>query len=60
MVIVDSSTLIHLSAIGRFALLQDLPGSLTVTPAVWWEVVEQGKDRTGVADLEAAGEKPQP
>jgi predicted nucleic acid-binding protein len=54
MVIVDSSTLIHLSAIGRFALLNDLYGSLTVTPAVWREVVDQGKDRTGVADLEAA------
>ena len=45
-VIVDSSTLIHLSAIGRFALLKDLYGQLTVTPAVWREVVEQGKDRT--------------
>jgi predicted nucleic acid-binding protein len=54
MVIVDSSTLIHLSAIGRFALLKDLYGQLTVTPAVWREVVDQGGDRTGVADLEAA------
>jgi predicted nucleic acid-binding protein len=53
-VIVDSSTLIHLSAIGRFALLKDLYGQLTVTPAVWREVVEQGKDRTGVTELEAA------
>jgi hypothetical protein len=35
MVIVDSSSLIHLSAIGRFALLKDLYGQLTVTPAVW-------------------------
>jgi predicted nucleic acid-binding protein len=57
MVIVDSSTLIHLSAIGRFALLNDLYGSLTVTPAVWREVVDQGKDRTGVADLEAARQR---
>jgi predicted nucleic acid-binding protein len=54
MVIVDSSSLIHLSAIGRFALLKDLYGQLTVTPAVWREVVDQGKGRTGVADLEAA------
>jgi predicted nucleic acid-binding protein len=54
MVIVDSSSLIHLSAIGRFALLKDLYGQLTVTPAVWREVVDQGKDRTGVAELEAA------
>jgi len=56
MVIGDSSTLIHLSAIGRFALLKDLYGRLTVTPAVWREVVDQGKGRTGVADLEAARE----
>jgi len=54
MVIVDSSTLIHLSAIGRFALLKDLYGKLTVTPGVWREVVDQGKDRTAVADLVAA------
>jgi predicted nucleic acid-binding protein len=53
-VIVDSSTLIHLSAIGRFALLKDLYGNLTVTPAVWREVVGLGNDRAGVADLEAA------
>jgi predicted nucleic acid-binding protein len=46
--------LIHLSAIGRFALLKDLYGQLTVTPAVWREVVEQGKNRTGVAELEDA------
>ena len=56
MVIVDSSTLIHLSAIGRFPLLTDLFGRLTVTPAVWREVVEQGKDRTRIAALEAARE----
>ena len=35
-------------------MLKELYGQLTVTPAVWREVVEQGKDRTGVADLEAA------
>jgi len=56
MVIGDSSTLIHLSAIGRFALLRDLYGRLTATPAVWSEVIDHGKDRTGVADLEAARE----
>ncbi|HZF13631.1 MAG TPA: DUF3368 domain-containing protein [Thermoanaerobaculia bacterium] len=54
MVIVDSSTLIHLSAIGRLTLLKDLYGKLTVPPAVWSEVVEQGKNRTGVAELQAA------
>jgi uncharacterized protein len=54
MVIVDSSTLIHLAAIGRFALLKEIYGQLTVSPAVWREVVDQGEDRAGVADLEAA------
>jgi hypothetical protein len=54
MVIVDSSTLIHLSAIDRFTLLKDLFGRLTVPPAVWREVVDQGKGRTGVGELEAA------
>jgi predicted nucleic acid-binding protein len=54
MVIVDSSTLIHLSAIGRIGLLKELYGQLTVTPGVWREVVDQGQGRTGVADMEAA------
>jgi predicted nucleic acid-binding protein len=54
MVVVDSSTLIHLSAIGRLALLKELYGKLTVPPAVWREVVEQGRERVGVAELEAA------
>src|SRR5258708_12679094 len=54
MVIVDSSTLIHLSAIGRLSLLKDLYGHLTVTGAVWREVVDQGKGRPGVAELETA------
>lgn len=54
MVVADSSTLIHLSAIGRCALLKDLFGTLTVPPAVWREVVEQGRDRAGVGEIEAA------
>jgi uncharacterized protein len=54
MVIVDSSTLMHLAAIGRFILLKDLYGTLVVPPAVWREVVEQGKGRAGVVELEAA------
>lgn len=54
MVVVDSSTLIHLSAIGRLPLLKDLYGKLTVPPGVWREVVEQGRERSGVAELEAA------
>jgi hypothetical protein len=54
MVIVDSSTLIHLSAIRQLTLLKDLYGRLTVTPAVWHEVVYQAEGRPGGADLEAA------
>jgi uncharacterized protein len=53
-VFVDSSVLIHLSAIGRLHLLQDLFGTVTVPPAVWREVVVQGKGRPGVGDLVTA------
>ncbi|HEY6320783.1 MAG TPA: DUF3368 domain-containing protein [Thermoanaerobaculia bacterium] len=52
-VIVDSSTLIHLFAIGRLPLLTEIFGRWTVPPAVWREVVEQGKDRARIAALEA-------
>lgn len=54
MVICDSSTLIHLSAIGRLHLLRDIYGTLTVPATVWREVVEQGSGRFGVAEVEAA------
>jgi hypothetical protein len=53
-VVSDSSTLIHLSAIGRLALLRELFDELTIPPAVWREVVEQGKGRAGVEDVETA------
>lgn len=54
MVICDSSTLIHLSAIGRLDLLREFFGRLTVPTAVWREVVEQGSGRPGVAEVETA------
>lgn len=54
MVICDSSTLIHLSAIGRLTLLRDLYGSLIVPAAVWREVVEEGKGRPGVIEVREA------
>jgi len=38
----DSSTLIHLASIGRLALLEKFYERITITPAVWREVVEQG------------------
>jgi uncharacterized protein len=53
-VICDSSTLIHLSEIGRLSLLYEFFGELTVPTAVWREVVEQGRGRPGVEDVEAA------
>lgn len=54
MVICDSSSLIHLSAIGRLGLLQDFHGTLTVPRAVWQEVVQQGLGRPGVKEVESA------
>jgi predicted nucleic acid-binding protein len=54
MVICDSSSLIHLSAIGRLGLLKDFHGALTIPQAVWQEVVQQGLGRVGVKEVEAA------
>jgi uncharacterized protein len=54
MVICDSSSLIHLSAIGRLGLLHDFHGTLTIPKAVWQEVVQRGLGRPGVQDVEAA------
>lgn len=51
MVVCDSSTLIHLSRIGRLHLLKDLYGTLTIPAAVWHEVVELGSGRPGVAEV---------
>ncbi|MBI5471595.1 MAG: DUF3368 domain-containing protein [Ignavibacteriae bacterium] len=53
-VISDSSTLIHLSRIGRLGLLRDLFTRVVVPSAVWREVVLGGKGRTGAAELETA------
>lgn len=54
MVVCDSSTLIHLSAIGHLPLLRVFYGTLTVPAAVWREVVEQGMGRPGVRDVVTA------
>ncbi|MBI4492705.1 MAG: DUF3368 domain-containing protein [Chloroflexi bacterium] len=50
----DSSPLIHLAAIGRLELLRDFHQDITIPPAVWREVVEQGIGRPGAAEVEAA------
>jgi predicted nucleic acid-binding protein len=53
-IVCDSSTLIHVASIGRLFLLQDLFEELTIPAAVWREVVEEGKGRSGVTEVEAA------
>ncbi|MGH9754015.1 MAG: DUF3368 domain-containing protein [Blastocatellia bacterium] len=52
--ITDSSTLIAMSTIGRLALLRELYGTVTISTAVWQEVVEQGQGRSGAIEVEAA------
>jgi len=52
----DSSTLIHLAGIGRLDLLKEFYGKILITPAVWREVVEEGKDRYGAREVEEAHE----
>lgn len=47
----DSSTLIHLVGIGRLELLKEFYGKILITPAVWKEVVEEGKERPGTAEV---------
>jgi predicted nucleic acid-binding protein len=53
-VISDSSTLIHLAAIGRITLLRELYPMVTIPRAVWREVVTEGKGRAGTTELESA------
>ena len=54
LVLSDSSTLIHLAAIGRLTLLRESYPKITIPSAVWREVVEKGKSRAGAAEVEAA------
>ena len=54
LVVSDSSTLIHLAAIGRLSLLKEFYGHITVPPAVWREVVEHGGNRAGAMEVEQA------
>jgi predicted nucleic acid-binding protein len=46
----DSSTLIHLAGIDRLDLLKVFFGSIALPPAVWREVVEQGRGRAGALE----------
>ncbi len=50
----DSSVLIHLSAIGQFALLPAFFSDVRVPDAVWREVVLQGRSHQVVGDVRSA------
>lgn len=53
LVVSDTSTLIHLAAIGRLGLLETFLGNIAISPAVWREGVEQGEGRAGALEEEA-------
>lgn len=53
----NSSPLIHFGAIGKFGLLRELFDEIWIPPAVWREVVDEGRGRPGVADVEQAAEQ---
>ena len=53
----NSSPLIHLAAIGSFALLRDFFEEIRLPPAVWREVVEEGRGRPGAEEVEQAAER---
>jgi uncharacterized protein len=40
----DSSTLIHLAKIGRLDLLSEFHNKIFIAPAVWKEVVQEGRE----------------
>jgi len=50
----NTSTLIHLSAIGHLKLLKEFHGKIVIPPAVWKEIVEKGKTRPGVKEIKEA------
>ena len=50
----NASPLIHLAAVGQFALLRALFIEVWISPAVWREVVEQGHGRWGAREVERA------
>lgn len=50
----NSSTLLNLAIIGRLSLLREFHEKIIVPPAVWQEVVIEGRGRAGAAEVEAA------
>ena len=53
-VVVDSTPLIYLAAIGKFDLLRSLYGRIIIPVAVYNEVVTQGTGRYGAAETSSA------
>lgn len=54
LVVSDASTLIHLAKIGHLHLLETFFGAVTIPPAVWCEVVEQGAGKEGSLEVKQA------
>ncbi len=50
----DSSTLIHMAGIGRLELLKEFYKKILISPAVWKEVVEEGRGRRGAREVKEA------
>ncbi|MBL7164416.1 MAG: DUF3368 domain-containing protein [Anaerolineales bacterium] len=53
-VISDSSTLIHLTAIGKLDLLREFYDNIILPTAVWQEVVIEGEKRSGAVEVQQA------
>jgi len=53
-VVADSTALIGLSGIGHLSLLRSLFGTVVVPPAVWREVVVEGRGRPGASETREA------
>lgn len=51
LVISDSSTLTHLSAVSRFGVIREYFPSISIPRAVYQEVVLSGKRRPGTEDV---------
>lgn len=53
----NSSPLIHLAAIDRLSLLHGFFDEVVIPPAVWREVVEEGRGRPGASEVREAVEQ---
>jgi predicted nucleic acid-binding protein len=48
----DSSTQIHLAKIGRLDLLREFHKKIIIAPAVWKEVVQEGREWPGSTEVD--------